>query len=51
MGVDVNIPRSSTLLRRVVDQPPHLHGDPEFPHAYGQSAESTTAVAEQYGWR
>lgn len=50
MGIEVKLPCSSLLLKRVVDFPATPHGDPEFPHAYGQTRESTAAVAGTYGW-
>jgi hypothetical protein len=50
MGIGLEIPRSSLLLKRVVDMPPVPHGDPEFPHAYGQVVESTGPLAGIYGW-
>jgi hypothetical protein len=50
MGIRVSIPRPSMLLKRVVDFPPTPHGDPQFPHCYGQSRESTAPLVAAYGW-
>lgn len=50
MGIALKIPRGSTLLKRVVDQVGGPHGDPHYPHAYGQSRASTEPLAEAYGW-
>lgn len=50
LGVELKIPGPSMLLKRIVTMPPCAHGDPEFPHAYGQLPESTAPLAVKYGW-